>query len=171
MIAYFTREMGLEPAMPTYAGGLGILAGDPVRSAADLRLAMVAVSLLHRKGYFHQRLDRHGRQSEEPVQWGVEDFLEERGPRVAVNLEGRDVLLRAWKYEVQGISGNVLPVYFLDTDLPENSDADRELTHFLYGGDSRYRLRQEVVLGIGGGGGVPAPRRDGAPPTHTHTRG
>ena len=150
MIAYFTMEIGLEPAMPTYAGGLGILAGDTVRSAADLRLPMVAVSLLHRKGYFHQRLDRHGRQSEEPVQWVVEDFLEEMGPRVAVNLEGRDVLLRAWKYEVQGISGNVLPVYFLDTDLPENSDADRELTHFLYGGDSRYRLSQEVVLGIGG---------------------
>ncbi|HLE70017.1 MAG TPA: alpha-glucan family phosphorylase [Vicinamibacteria bacterium] len=150
MIAYFTMEIGLEPAMPTYAGGLGILAGDTVRSAADLRLAMVAVSLVHRKGYFHQRLDRHGRQSEEPVQWVVEDFLEEMGPRVAVNLEGRDVLLRAWKYEVQGISGNVLPVYFLDTDLPENSDADRELTHFLYGGDSRYRLSQEVVLGIGG---------------------
>ena len=150
MIAYFTMEIGLEPAMPTYAGGLGILAGDTVRSAADLRLPMVAVSLLHRKGYFHQRLDRHGRQSEEPVQWVVEDFLEEMGPRVAVNLEGRDVLLRAWKYEVQGISGNVLPIYFLDTDLPENSDADRELTHFLYGGDSRYRLSQEVVLGIGG---------------------
>ena len=150
MIAYFTMEIGLEPAMPTYAGGLGILAGDTVRSAADLRLAMVAVSLVHRKGYFHQRLNRHGRQSEEPVQWVVEDFLEEMGPRVAVNLEGRDVLLRAWKYEVQGISGNVLPVYFLDTDLPENSDADRELTHFLYGGDSRYRLSQEVVLGIGG---------------------
>ena len=150
MIAYFTMEIGLEPAMPTYAGGLGILAGDTVRSAADLRLPMVAVSLLHRKGYFHQRLNRHGRQSEEPVQWVVEDFLEEMGPRVAVNLEGRDVLLRAWKYEVQGISGNVLPVYFLDTDLPENSDADRELTHFLYGGDSRYRLSQEVVLGIGG---------------------
>src|SRR3990172_1421696 len=150
MIAYFTMEIGLEPAMPTYAGGLGILAGDTVRSAADLRLAMVAVSLVHRKGYFHQRLDRHGPQSEEPVQWVVEDFLEEMGPRVAVNLEGRDVLLRAWKYEVQGISGNVLPVYFLDTDLPENSDADRELTHFLYGGDSRYRLSQEVVLGIGG---------------------
>jgi starch phosphorylase len=150
MIAYFTMEIGLEPAMPTYAGGLGILAGDTVRSAADLRLPMVAVSLLHRKGYFHQRLDRHGRQSEEPVQWVVEDFLEEVGARVAVNLEGRDVLLRSWKYEVQGISGNVLPVYFLDTDLPENSDADRELTHFLYGGDSRYRLSQEVVLGIGG---------------------
>ena len=150
MIAYFTMEIGLEPAMPTYAGGLGILAGDTVRSAADLRLAMVAVSLVHRKGYFHQRLNRHGRQSEEPVQWVVEDFLEEMGPRVAVNLEGRDVLLRAWKYEVQGISGNVLPIYFLDTDLPENSDADRELTHFLYGGDSRYRLSQEVVLGIGG---------------------
>jgi starch phosphorylase len=150
MIAYFTMEIGLEPAMPTYAGGLGILAGDTVRSAADLRLPMVAVSLLHRKGYFHQRLDRHGRQSEEPVQWVVEDFLEEMGPRVAVNLEGRDVLLRSWKYEVQGISGNVLPVYFLDTDLPKNSDAERELTHFLYGGDSRYRLSQEVVLGIGG---------------------
>jgi starch phosphorylase len=150
MIAYFTMEIGLEAPMPTYAGGLGILAGDTVRSAADLRLPMVAVSLLHRKGYFHQRLDGSGRQSEEPVEWVVEDFLQAMKPRIVVSLEGRDVAVRSWKYEVRGVGNGVVPVYLLDTDLPENSPADRELTHFLYGGDSRYRLSQEVVLGIGG---------------------
>jgi starch phosphorylase len=150
MIAYFTMEIGLETAMPTYAGGLGILAGDTVRSAADLHLPMVAVSLLHRKGYFHQRLDLYGRQSEEPVEWVVEDFLQEMSPRVVVKVEGREVAVRSWKYEVQGIRNGVVAVYLLDTDLPENSPADRELTHFLYGGDLRYRLSQEVVLGMGG---------------------
>jgi starch phosphorylase len=150
MIAYFTMEIGLEAAMPTYAGGLGILAGDTVRSAADLEVPMVAVSLLHRKGYFHQRLDSSGRQSEEPVEWVVEDFLQEMPPRVIVSLEGHDVAVRSWKYEVRGVGEGVVPVYLLDTDLPENAPADRELTHFLYGGDSRYRLRQEVVLGMGG---------------------
>jgi starch phosphorylase len=150
MIAYFTMEIGLEAAMPTYAGGLGILAGDIVRSAADLRLPMVAVSLLHRKGYFHQRLDESGRQSEEPVEWMVDDFLQETPPRIVVSIDGRDVAVRSWRYEVRGVGSGVVPVYLLDTDLPENSFADRELTHFLYGGDLRYRLRQEVVLGIGG---------------------
>lgn len=150
MIAYFTMEIGLEAAVPTYAGGLGILAGDTVRSAADLRLPMVAVSLLHRKGYFHQRLDGYGRQSEEPVEWAVEDYLQEMGPRVVVNLEGREVAIRSWRYEVRGVGAGIIPVYLLDTDLPENSPKERELTHFLYGGDLRYRLSQEIVLGIGG---------------------
>jgi starch phosphorylase len=150
MIGYFTMEIGLQAAMPTYAGGLGILAGDTVRAAADLELPMVAVSLLHRKGYFHQRLDSHGRQSEEPVEWVVEDFLQEIPPRVIVSIEGRAVAVRAWEYVVRGIDGGVVPVYLLDTDLPENSPRDRELTHYLYGGDARYRLSQEVVLGIGG---------------------
>jgi starch phosphorylase len=150
MIAYFTMEIGLEAAVPTYAGGLGILAGDTIRSAADLELPMVVVSLLHRKGYFHQRLDLHGRQSEEPVDWAVDDFVLEMQPRVVVNVEGRAVAVRSWKYEVRGIGDGVVPVYLLDTDLPENSPQDRELTHYLYGGDLRYRLSQEVVLGIGG---------------------
>ncbi len=149
-IAYFSMEVGVEPAMPTYSGGLGVLAGDTIRSAADLRVPMVAVTLLHRKGYFNQRLDSGGRQREEPVEWIVKDFLKEMQPRVSVTIEGRTVHLRAWQYEVEGVSGYKVPVNFLDTDLPENSEWDKTLTHFLYGGDQHYRLCQEVVLGIGG---------------------
>ena len=149
-IAYFSMEIGVESAMPTYSGGLGVLAGDTIRSAADLQVPMVAVTLLYRKGYFHQRLDASGWQQEEPVEWVVEDFLKEMLPRASVTIEGRTVHLRAWEYEVGGVNGYKVPVYFLDSDLPENSEWDRTLTHFLYGGDQHYRLCQEVVLGIGG---------------------
>ncbi len=149
-IAYFSMEIALEAEMPTYSGGLGILAGDTIRSAADLRVPMVAVSLVHRKGYFYQRLDAGGWQREEPVEWVVEDFLEEMPQRVSVAIEGRTVHLRSWKYEVTGIGGYKVPVYFLDTDLSENSEWDRTITHFLYGGDHHYRLCQEIVLGMGG---------------------
>jgi glycogen phosphorylase len=149
-IAYFSMEIALEEGMPTYSGGLGVLAGDTIRSAADLSIPMVAVTLLHRKGYFYQRLDPSGKQTEEPVEWVVGDYLEELPRKTYIIIEGRYVYLRAWKYEVTGCTGYKVPVYFLDTDLPENSDWDRTLTHFLYGGDQRYRLCQEVILGIGG---------------------
>jgi glycogen phosphorylase len=149
-IAYFSMEIGLDPAMPTYSGGLGVLAGDTIRSAADLRVPMVAVTLLHRKGYFRQKLDPNGWQHEEPVAWRVEDLVEELPVRAATTLENRTVQLRAWKYDVTGPGGFKVPVYFLDTDLPENGQADRTLTDYLYGGDQRYRLCQEVILGTGG---------------------
>ncbi|MFQ5732204.1 MAG: alpha-glucan family phosphorylase [Planctomycetaceae bacterium] len=149
-IAYFSMEIALEPGIPTYAGGLGILAGDTVRSMADLKLPMVAVSLVHRKGYFRQRLDPNGQQHEDPADWQIAELLTEMPARTSVTMEGRDVQLRAWKFEVTGVGGHTVPVYLLDADLPENSDWDRTLTHYLYGGDSHYRLCQEVVLGIGG---------------------
>lgn len=149
-IAYFTMEIGLVEAMPTYAGGLGILAGDTVRSAADLGIRMVVVTLLHRKGYFRQRLDASGWQSEEDAAWPVAELLQEMEPRCSIEIEGRQVLLRAWKYEVKGVGGSSVPVYFLDTDLEQNAAPDRTFTDHLYGGDLRYRLCQEAVLGIGG---------------------
>jgi glycogen phosphorylase len=149
-IAYFTMEIGLETDIPTYSGGLGVLSGDTIRAAADMGAPMVAVSLLHRKGYFHQRLDAAGVQSEEAVEWSPEDRLEALEPRFLVSVEGRDVELRAWRYRVVGNSGREVPVYLLDSDLPENAPEDRLLTDHLYGGDSRYRLIQEVVLGMGG---------------------
>lgn len=149
-VGYFSMEVALEPAMPTYAGGLGVLAGDTVRAAADLRMPLVAVTLLHRKGYFHQRLDSSGWQREEPVAWSPDDFLTELPQRATVTIEGRPVHLRAWRYEVRGVDGFAVPVYFLDSDLPENAEPDRALTHYLYGGDARYRLAQEVLLGVGG---------------------
>ena len=149
-VAYFSMEIGLDTSIPTYAGGLGVLAGDTVRSAADMSVPLVAVSLVHRKGYFRQRLDAAGNQTEEPVDWPVAERLASLAPRVTVAIEGRSVQLRAWRYDVRGISGHVVPVLFLDADLPENAAEDRCLTDHLYGGDARYRLCQEVILGIGG---------------------
>lgn len=150
MIAYFSMEVALEPAMPTYAGGLGVLAGDFVHAAADHGLPLVAVTLLPRRGYFRQRLDAAGRQREEPVEWAVEEYLRPLEARTAVTLYGRTVAIRAWERRVVGVRGGTVPVYFLDTDLPENAPTDRALSHVLYGGDAAYRLAQEAVLGIGG---------------------
>ena len=143
-------EIGLAAGIPTYSGGLGVLAGDTIRAAADLKVKMVAVSLVHRRGYFYQRLDYSGWQREEPVEWSVGDFFSEMPQRVSVSIEGRTVWLRAWKYEVPDSGDFVVPVFLLDADLPENSAWDRTLTHYLYGGDQYYRLAQEVILGIGG---------------------
>ena len=150
LVAYFSMEIGLDPNMPTYAGGLGVLAGDTIRSAADLEIPMVAVTLLHRRGYFYQRLDEQGWQHEEPVAWPINDFCKPVDQRVAVEIEGRTVHVGAWEFQVRGESGSVVSVYLLDTDLPENQPLDRTLTDMLYGGDDYYRLCQEVVLGLGG---------------------
>lgn len=149
-IAYFSMEVALLPEMPTYSGGLGVLAGDFLRSAAELRMEMVGVTLLHRQGYFRQTLDAAGRQTEAPCPWVVSRYLRELPVRVQVSIEGRTVALRAWQYEVRGPAGFVVPVLFLDTDLPENTEWDRRITDRLYGGDAHYRLCQETVLGIGG---------------------
>jgi glycogen phosphorylase len=149
-IAYFSMEIGLESSLPTYSGGLGMLAGDTLRSAADMGLPMVGVTLLDRKGYFTQRLDPSGWQLEESAHWAPETLLEELPQRASVLVEGRRVLVRPWRYRVAGVDGQEVPVFLLDTDLPENSPFDRTLTDSLYGGDARYRLCQEVILGIGG---------------------
>ncbi|MGH9520939.1 MAG: alpha-glucan family phosphorylase, partial [Terriglobales bacterium] len=149
-VAYFSMEIALDPDIPTYSGGLGVLAGDTLRSFADLGVPVVAVTLLYRKGYFRQQLDPAGNQSEQPVYWDPAKLLEEMPGRAQVMVEGRPVEVRAWKYTVRGISGDTVPVYLLDTDLPENSPQDRALTDNLYGGDNRYRLSQEIVLGFGG---------------------
>jgi glycogen phosphorylase len=150
IVAYFSMEIALQNAMPSYSGGLGVLAGDTVRAAADIKLPMVAISLLYRSGYFTQRLAEDGTQTEEPVVWRVEDFLKEESARVTVPLENRRVELRAWRYDVKGVHGFVVPVYFLDAALESNAEQDRALTGSLYGGDAYYRLCQEVLLGVGG---------------------
>src|SRR6185437_11088943 len=143
-------EIALESAIPTYAGGLGVLAGDLIRSAADQGLPMVGVTLLHRKGYLFQKLDPEGRQHEENVAWPIHDHLELLDAKASVEIEGRTVSLRAWRYRVAGSNGSEVPVLLLDTDVEGNDPGDRALTDHLYGGDARYRLCQEVVLGIGG---------------------
>ncbi len=149
-VAYFSMEIGLEQAIPTFSGGLGVLAGDTLRSAADLELPVVGVTLLYRKGYFRQHLDGSGEQTEAPVQWDPANVLEQVDARVSVEIEGRTVQVGAWRKDVVGVTGHVVPVYFLDTAIDGNSDYDRTLSEVLYGGDSRYRLCQEVVLGLGG---------------------
>jgi starch phosphorylase len=149
-VAYLSMEIALESEMPTYAGGLGVLAGDTIRSAADLGLRMVAVTLAHRCGYFRQELDALGQQSEAPDRWQPDGWLEPLAPRVELPIEDRRVRVRAWRYRVKGVHGHEVPVYLLDTDLAENDERDRDLSGSLYGGDERYRLRQEAVLGIGG---------------------
>src|SRR5438477_5942704 len=149
-IAYFSMEIALDANMPTYSGGLGMLAGDTLRSAADLGAPLVAVTLVYHKGYFRQHLDPSGGQSEQPQHWEPQRLLKEVEGRVDVELEQRQVWIRAWQYDVQGVDGDVVCVYLLDTNLPENSEWDRHLTDSLYGGDERYRLAQEIILGLGG---------------------
>jgi len=149
-VAYFSMEIALEPEMPTYAGGLGILAGDTVRSAADLGVRMAGVTLIHRLGYFRQDLDATGRQTERSEDWLPFDWAEPLSARVSVEIEGRTVEIGAWRYVVRGVHGHEVPIYMLDTQVEENDEADRHLTDLLYGGDDAYRLRQEMVLGVGG---------------------
>ena len=149
-VAYFSMDVAVNSQMPTYSGGLGVLAGDMLRSAADLEIPMVAVSLVHRKGYFDQRLDAHGNQLESPAEWSPETHLERLAPKITVSIEGRQVYIGAWQYPFTGITRHTVPLIFLDTDLEENNPADRGLTDFLYGGDQRYRLCQEAILGLGG---------------------
>ena len=149
-VAYFTMEIALRPEMRTYAGGLGVLAGDTVRSAADLELPLVTVSLASRAGYFRQSIDEAGIQHEHPDPWNPEAWAHPLEARVAVPIEGRSVWVGGWLHVLEGHMGGRQPVILLDTDLAENDPADRELTHYLYGGDRAYRLKQEIVLGIGG---------------------
>jgi starch phosphorylase len=149
-VAYFSMEIGINPQVPTYAGGLGILAGDTLRSMSDLEMAAIGVTLLHRHGYFEQKLDSEGNQSEMPVTWRPEEHLALLHPHISLAIEGRTVTVRAWRWSQKGASGSVVPVIFLDTDVKENTPGDRAITSQLYGGDARYRLLQEAVLGIGG---------------------
>jgi glycogen phosphorylase len=149
-IAYFSMEIGLISEMPTYAGGLGVLAGDTLRAAADLGLPFVGLTLLYRQGFFRQQLSDDGQQSESPDSWDPGRFLEKTDIRLSIDLEGRSVAFTAWCFMVRGARGDGLPVYLMDADLPENDPYDRGLTGQLYGGDQRYRLRQEALLGLGG---------------------
>ena len=149
-IAYFSMEIALHPDIHTYSGGLGVLAGDTVRSCADLALPVVFVTLASRAGYFRQSLDGAGRQVESPDWWQPEQWCEPQAAMTAVNIGGHQVWVRAWLYVHASPQGGRVPVLLLDTDLEQNRDEDRTLTHHLYGGDEAYRLKQEIVLGLGG---------------------
>jgi starch phosphorylase len=149
-IAYFSMEIGIDAKIHTYSGGLGILAADTIKSCADLNVPLVAVTLLYKKGYFQQKIDEHGQQYELPNEWNPEDSLRLLPSKVTVNIENRTVFVQAWEYRVMGADGYWVPIIFLDTDIELNSEYDRSLSHYLYGGDERYRLAQEIVLGVGG---------------------
>lgn len=149
-IAYFSMEVVLRSEVPTYGGGLGILAGDTLRAAADLDLPMVGITLISRQGYFHQEINDQGQQVEQPDPWQPEQWMKPLDAKVAVLIENRNVWVQAWLYRLSGATRHDVPVIMLDTDLPENAPEDREITDHLYGGDEAYRLKQEVVLGIGG---------------------
>ncbi|MGA8862241.1 MAG: alpha-glucan family phosphorylase [Gallionella sp.] len=149
-VAYFSMEIALRNEIPIYAGGLGVLAGDTMRSATDLDMPMVGVSLVSRAGYFRQEIDSQGRQREQPATWEPKRWAQPLDAKIAVPIDGRMVWIGAWLYLLEGSMGGRQPVLLLDTDLDENNHDDRTITHYLYGGDSIYRLKQEIVLGIGG---------------------
>jgi starch phosphorylase len=149
-VAYFSMEIGIDQKIPTYSGGLGVLAGDTLRSAADLELPVIGITLLYKKGYFKQKINEHGDQVEEPVEWNPHTHLKLLPNKISVRIEGREVYIQAWQYAIKGVTGKTNQIIFLDTDLAENSEYDRTITHILYGNDDRYRLAQEIILGIGG---------------------
>lgn len=149
-VAYFSMEVGLDDRLPIYSGGLGVLAGDALRSFADMRLPVVGVTLLYAKGYFRQTIDAEGNQRESAVEWDPMAVVRPLPAVVSVTIANRPVAIRACQWDVKCSSGYTVPLLLLDTNVPENSPADRELTAVLYGGDERYRLSQEIVLGIGG---------------------
>src|SRR5829696_7247847 len=143
-------EVALRVEVHTYAGGLGVLAGDTVRSCGDLELPVVFVSLLSRAGYFRQEIDAEGRQIEHPDPWDIQRWAQPLAAMIGVQIESRDVWVRPWLYVHKSEAGYAVPVLLLDTDLEQNDSRDRHLTHYLYGGDIEYRLKQELLLGIGG---------------------
>ncbi len=147
-VAYFSMEIGINQEIKTYSGGLGVLAGDTLKSAADLGLNFSAVTLMYREGYFKQVLE-NGMQTEEPQEWDYFNLLEDTGVKTTVNIRGEEIDVKAWKYTIDGEDGGV-DVYFLDTGLDSNSDYGKALTSSLYDGDDEFRLSQEALLGIGG---------------------
>jgi len=145
-IAYFSMEIGLRSEISTYAGGLGGLAGDVIRSAADLNIPLVAVTLVSNKGYFRQILDTTGNQIEHTDEWNPAHFMTLCEEEVKVKIQNRDVKLIAWIYTHKSHIAGCVPIIFLDTDVEGNELEDRKITDFLYGGDQCYRLKQEIVL-------------------------
>ena len=149
-IAYFSMEIALESSFPTYSGGLGILAGDALRSAADMDLPMVGVTLTYKSGYFYQRIGPNGEQIEKEMEWDFSDDFEKINEQVVFQLQDKMIKVEAWKYEIVGRNGHKIPVILLDTDLDANEPWQRKLTNILYDANPFQRISQEIVLGICG---------------------
>src|SRR5260221_7965857 len=151
-VAYFSAEFGLHESLPVYSGGLGVLAGDHIKSASDLDIPLVGIGLFYGQGYFRQRLDRNGWQQEEYLQTDItqmpmEPAIGAKGEPVTVQIETRSGSIRAkvWRLKVGRCS-----LLLLDSNVEGNAPEDRELTSRLYGGDGRFRIRQALLLGVGG---------------------
>ncbi len=149
-IAYFSAEIGISASLPTYSGGLGVLAGDHIKAAADVGLPMVAVTLLYKEGYFKQRIDEDGKQTEVYPQFDPNPFLEKLSDKFTLRLRKRDVWIQVYVCHYKGIKGHTIPIYFLDTDVLDNFHDDKIITHRLYSGDKDHRILQEAILGFGG---------------------
>ena len=126
-IAYFSMEICVDARIPTYSGGLGILAGDMLRSSADLGVPLLGVTLLYKKGYLHQKLGKEGIQQELPEEWNPQDYMQLLPNKILIEIEGRKVWVQAWNFCIEGLDSHCVPVFFLDTDLPENNVYDRSL--------------------------------------------
>ncbi len=149
-IAYFSAEIGISASLPTYGGGLGVLAGDHIKAAADANLPMCAVTLLYKEGYFRQRVDRDGNQTESYPRFDPDPLLKKLSVKFTLPLRDRNVWINAWKYSYMGLDDHTVPIFLLDTDVDENLPEDREITLRLYSGDKDHRILQEAVLGFGG---------------------
>ena len=151
LIAYISMEIGVESNIPTYSGGLGVLSGDTVRSAADLEIPMVAVCLCYSSGYFYQLFNEKGEQKEKEIEWNFFYEFEKVGNPIKIKIESKDVLVSAWRFQVIGQSGHIIPVYLLTTDVEGNEEWMKKMTGSLYDSTSRWnRIVQEMILGIGG---------------------
>lgn len=148
-VAYFTMEIALKSEMPTFAGGLGVLAADLMRSAADLKVSAACMTVCWQHGYLKQKLRPDGTQEYQDIQWRPTDELRKLDQKVTISIEGRTVTIGVWVFD-QRSHDHVVPIYFLDTNIPENEQQDRDITNYLYGGDQAMRIKQEMVLGIGG---------------------
>jgi starch phosphorylase len=149
-IAYFSMEIALESILPIYSGGLGILAGDALRSAADMGIPMIAVTLVYDAGYFYQQIGPNGEQIEKEMKWDFSDDFERLEQQVILELQDKSIKVEAWKYEIIGRNGHKIPVILLDTDLKLNEPWQRKLTHMLYDANPFQRIAQEMILGICG---------------------
>lgn len=149
-IAYFSAEIGISAKLPTYSGGLGVLAGDHIKAAADSELPMCAVTLLYKEGYFKQRLDDEGHQTEVYPRFDPNPLLKKLPVKFTLLLRKRDVWIQVYEYRYVGLTGHEIPIYFLDTNLEENFEDDKVITLRLYSGDKDHRILQEAILGFGG---------------------
>ena len=149
-IAYFSAEIGLSSSLPTYSGGLGVLAGDHIKASADAGIEMLGISLLYKEGYFKQLLDKEGNQKEEYPRFELGDHLSLLPDKFSIKIRGREVWIQAYEYLHTSETGHIIPIYFLDTDIDENISEDRMITLRLYSGDKNHRILQESILGFGG---------------------